>query len=175
MEKIELIDFMDEEDNYKLMYKWCNEPFIYEWFEQRKLSYEEIVSKYKKKLLSGKQHMFLISYNHHIIGYVQMYQYDGEKREGLDNYHHLYEYDLFIGEEKFLSKGLGTKIVHYLNDYIYHNYSCDCLVLRAFKRNNRAIKCYQKNGFVILHEYNDFDTVGHCEQMVMLIKPRSSL
>ena len=55
MEKIELIKFADEINNYKLMYKWCREKFVYEWFEQRTLSLEEIISKYKSKLLTKKQ------------------------------------------------------------------------------------------------------------------------
>ena len=49
MNKIQLIDFTDQEDNYKLMYKWCSQEFVYEWFEQRKLSFNEIVDKYQKK------------------------------------------------------------------------------------------------------------------------------
>lgn len=48
MSKIELIKFDDKNENYELMYKWCDQEFIYEWFEQRKLSLEEIENKYKK-------------------------------------------------------------------------------------------------------------------------------
>ena len=51
---IKLIKFTDKKDNYKLMHKWCSNEFIYEWFEQRKLSYDEIVNKYKKKLSDKK-------------------------------------------------------------------------------------------------------------------------
>ena len=35
--KIGLIEFTDKKDNYELLYKWCSQKFIYEWFEQRKL------------------------------------------------------------------------------------------------------------------------------------------
>ena len=55
----------------------------------------------------------------------------------------------------------------------YIDESDEDLVLRAFKRNIRAIKCYQKNGFIFFREYNDLDTLGKSEQMVMLIKPYS--
>lgn len=53
MSKIDLIEFADKKDNYELMYKWCSQEFIYEWFEQRKLSYKEIENKYKNKLLTN--------------------------------------------------------------------------------------------------------------------------
>ena len=56
MSKIDLIEFTNKKDNYELMYKWCSQEFIYEWFEQRKLSPNEIEEKYKTKLLNKKQH-----------------------------------------------------------------------------------------------------------------------
>ena len=48
MSEMGLTRFTDKKDSYELMYKWCSQEFIYEWFEQRKLSYEEIENKYKK-------------------------------------------------------------------------------------------------------------------------------
>ena len=83
MSKIDLIEFTDKKDNYKLMYKWCSQEFIYEWFEQRKLSYEEIENKYKNKLLANQQQLFFINYNDNKIGFVQIYKYD-------DNYLTIY-------------------------------------------------------------------------------------
>ena len=60
MNKIDLIEFTDKKENYELMYKWCSQKFIYKWFEQRKLSYEEIENKYKNKILSNQQQLFFI-------------------------------------------------------------------------------------------------------------------
>ena len=65
----------------------------------------------------------------------------------MNNYDSIFEYDIFIGESEYISKGLGTQIVNYVNDYIYNNYLCDCIVLRPFDRNKRAIRCYEKCGF----------------------------
>ena len=57
--RIDLIEFTDRKGNYELMYKWCSQKFIYEWFEQRKLSLEEIENKYNNKLLANHQQLFL--------------------------------------------------------------------------------------------------------------------
>lgn len=170
MEKIELIDFKQLNNNYDLMYKWCNQEFIYEWFEQKKLSKEEIINKYKNKLESGKQNLFIINFNDIPIGYTQIYKYDDTIFKGLEEYNNIYEFDTFIGEEDYLSKGIGTKIVNYICEYIYKNYNADCIVLRPFKRNIRAIKCYEKNIFRTIHEYDSTDTVGNKEKVVVLIK-----
>jgi len=169
MSEIDLTRFTDKKDSYELMYKWCSQEFIYEWFEQRKLSYEEIENKYKNKLLANQQQLFFINYNDNKIGFVQIYKYDDTKSEALIKYDNIYEYDIFIGESEYLSKGLGAKIVNYINNYIYENYLCDCIVLRPFKRNERAVKCYEKCDFEIVGEYVGSDTLGNKEKMIVLL------
>ena len=72
MEDIKLIAFKDEKASYDLMNKWCSEEYVYEWFEQRKLSYSEIKEKYQKKLLENKQKLF---FNYHQITYQDHRQY----------------------------------------------------------------------------------------------------
>ena len=169
MSKIDLIEFTDKKDSYELMYKWCSQEFIYEWFEQRKLSYEEIENKYKNKLLANQQQLFFINYNDNKIGFVQIYKYDDKKSESFKNYDRIYEYDIFIGESEYLSRGIGTQIIKYVNNYIYEKYLCDCIVLRPFKRNERAVKCYEKCDFEIVDEYVGTDTLGNKEKMIVLL------
>lgn len=169
MSKIDLIEFTDKKDSYELMYKWCSQEFIYEWFEQRKLSYEEIENKYKNKLLANQQQLFFINYNDNKIGFVQIYKYDDKKSESFKKYDSIYEYDIFIGESEYLSRGIGTQIIKYVNNYIYEKYLCDCIVLRPFKRNERAVKCYEKCGFEIVDEYVGSDTLGNKEKMIVLL------
>ena len=89
---------------------------------------------------------------------VQIYKYD-------DN---TYEYDLFIGEENYLNKGIGTIIVNKVNNYIYDKYKAKSIILRPFKRNIRAIKCYEKCGFKYISEYLGKDTLGNPEVIVVL-------
>lgn len=169
MKRIDLIEFTDKKDNYELMYKWCSQEFIYEWSEQRQLSREEIENKYRNKLLANHQRLFFINYNDNKIGFVQIYKYDDKKSEALMKYDSIYEYDIFIGESKYLSRGLGSKIVNYINNYIYENYLCDCIVLRPFKRNERAVRCYKKCRFEIVDEYLGTDTLGNKEKVIVLL------
>lgn len=169
MDKIKLVNFSDEDAVYKLLYKWCSNKFVYEWFEQRILSYDEIVKKYKNKLLGGKQKLFLISFNNNLIGLVQIYKYNDLMFDGLKEYENIFEYDIFIGDSKYLRRGIGTKVVDIVNNLIYDNYSADCIVLRPFKRNTSSIKCYQKNNFHIINEYDGKDTLGNNERIVVLI------
>jgi uncharacterized protein YhfF len=155
---------VDNEKEYKLIYKWCSKKEVYEWFEQRILSYEEIVNKYKEKI--KKQEVFIIEYNNISIGLIQIYKYDGN----IDNYSNIYEYDLFIGEEKYLNKGIGKKIINQINEYIFFIKHADLIVLRPFKRNERAINCYKKCGFKFLYDYDDVDTLGNLEIISVYVK-----
>ncbi len=161
MEKIELIKFVDDENNYKLMHKWCSNDFVYEWFEQRVLSFDEIKNKYKNKLMSGEQDMYIMICDDTPIGYVQIYKNDDS-----------YEYDLFIGEEDYLHRGIGSRVVKMINDLIYEKYKVDHIVLRPFKRNVGAVNCYKKNGFEIIDEYEDEDTLGNKEIYLLMINKK---
>ena len=172
MLKIELIEFIDTKENYILMHKWCSNKFVYEWFEQRILSYDEIVNKYKTKLKDNKQKLYFIKYGNKPIGFIQIYKYNDTIYDYLKKYTNIYEYDIFIGEENYLSKGLGTKIITSVNNLIYNKYLADCILLRPFKRNIRAIKCYQKNNFKLVAQYDGIDSIGNKEEIVVLIQDK---
>lgn len=169
MNKIELIDFTDTNDTYKLLHKWCSEKNVYEWFEQRVLSNDEIIEKYKNKLLEGKQKLLLISYDGKLIGLIQLYKYDDSIFNELKKYKNIYEYDIFIGDSNYLHRGIGTKVINIVNKLIYDKYLADCIILRPFKRNISAIKCYEKNGFKVVKEYDEKDTIGNNEKIIVLI------
>lgn len=157
---------------FKQLHKWCSQEFVYEWFEQRVLSYEEIVTKYTNKLNEGKQEPLIIKCDGKDIGYAQIYKYD--YKIDIKNHKNLYEYDLFIGEEKYLSKGIGTVIVNLINNMIYSKYNADGIILRPFKRNIRAIKCYEKCNYKIIDEYEGTDTLGNPEIITVLLNEKST-
>lgn len=170
---INLIKFKDITENYMLLHHWCSQEFIYTWFEQRILSYDEIVNKYKNKLQEEKQDLYIIRNNDIKIGLVQIYQYKENKFKQLNNYNNIYEYDLFIGNKEYINKGLGVNIINLINEKIYYEYNADAIILRPFKRNIRAIKCYQKAKFKNICEYIDKDTLGHKEEIVVLLNVKA--
>ncbi len=158
----------DSEEDYLKLYNWCQNDYVYEWFEQRILSYDEIVNKYKSKLENRKQDIFIIRLNNEDIGLVQIYKYDNDINIDL-KYKNIYEYDLFIGEENYIGKGLGKSIILNINKMIYENYKVDAIILRPFKRNIRAIKCYLKCGFTEIFKYHSTDTLGNKEDVLVLL------
>ena len=159
--------------DFKLLYNWCKKEYIYEWFEQRELSFEEIVSKYQRKLTTNKQDLFIIICDDKEIGFLQIYKFENDiELKAIEDYHNIYEFDIFIGEETCLSKGIGSIIVKQVNDMIYSKYNADAIMLRPFKRNIRAIKCYEKCGYEVIDEYDGLDTLNNPVKITILLNTK---
>lgn len=160
---------LDNEKEYVQLYNWCQNEFVYEWFEQRKLTLEEIHNKYQDKLETKKQELLIIQYEGIDIGLVQIYKYEDTPLDGLRDYKDIYEFDLFIGKEKYLNQGIGTEVIKEITKWIYTNYDADAIVLRPFKKNERAIHCYEKCGYKFLEEQTGKDTLGNTVEIVVLV------
>ena len=160
---IDLIELIDEDENYQLLYKWCSKEYIYLNFEQRKLSFPEIKEKYYKRTLNNSSiNTFLIRYNKVKIGLIQYQSFKNEYgiSKGI-------EIDIFIGEENYLHKGVGSKAINLLiNKLKKENH---VFVMLPLKTNTKAINCYLKVGFKIEKELTLNDTIGN-KQTYFLMK-----
>lgn len=163
----------DTKEDYEKLYNWCKNKSVYEWFEQRILSYDEIVNKYKSKIKKKEQTLYIIKSNNKDIGLIQIYKFKNDINISyLDKYRNICEYDLFIGEEEYLNKGIGKKIFDSINNIIYKKYNAYSIILRPFKRNERAIKCYEKCNFEKVNEYVGTDTLGNKENIIVLVNEK---
>lgn len=158
--------FDNKEETYQEIFEWCQNKTVYEWFEQRKLSYEEIKDKYYKKWSDPNQEVLIIQNDGKDIGLVQIYPFAEDENT--------YEFDLFIGEEEYQSIGLGTEIVNTITNKIFEMNNIDTIIIRPFKRNLRAIGCYTKCGYKKIAEYIGTDTVGNKEDIMVFLKNKNS-
>jgi aminoglycoside 6'-N-acetyltransferase len=172
---IALRELKDSKEDYLLLQKWCSNKNVYEWFEQRILSLDEITKKYKKKLDDKKQKLFIIQLNNKDIGYTQIYKFENDINfKDLNKYKYIYEFDTFIGEEEYLSRGYGTSIIKEITKIIYSNYEANAIILRPFKRNIRAVKCYQKCEYDIIDEYEGKDSLDNKETILILLNKKNT-
>lgn len=163
MSKISIERINNKNIDYNLIYSWCSKEFVYEWFEQRILSLDEIINKYKNKLLNHSQELFYIKYSQKRIGLIQIYESKYKNKS-------VNEFDLYIGEEDYLNKKIGQELISIIMNYIDKNYKNTTTILRPFKRNIRACKCYQNSGFKWLEDYNGFDTLNNPEIISVFTK-----
>lgn len=152
MNKIDFQKLDEKSIDYELLHKWSDQPFVIEWFEQRSLSPQEIKEKYDRKLREGKEQLFYIVYEGKRIGYFQYYP---------DTDPDMVEYDVLIGEEDCIDKGIGTEVVKKINGFIFDKTKTKKIMVRPCKRNKRACRCYEKSGFELIRDYSGHDTLGN--------------
>ena len=127
MNNIEFIKMTINNLDYDLLHKWSEQPFVQVWFEQRSLSKVEIKDKYDNKITSSNETLYYIECNNEKIGYFQYYPYEKDNT--------MIEYDVLIGEENYLDRGIGQEVVKKINELIFHNTEANKIVVRPCKRN----------------------------------------
>ena len=152
----------DKEETYQEIYEWCQNKSVYEWFEQRQLSLEEVKEKYKKKKNDSNITIMIIQKDYLDIGIVQIYPFAEDENT--------YEFDLFIGDENYQSIGIGTEVVNIITEKIFEIDKIDSIILRPFKKNIRAIGCYVKCGYKKIMEYVGSDSLGYKVDIMVFLK-----
>ncbi|WP_264184004.1 acetyltransferase [Bacillus shivajii] len=134
------------------MHEWLNKGSALKWYSKRRKSYDEIYDKYMKKIKGEvKTSPYLILLDGEKIGYIQTYYI-------WDHQHYAYSIsaprnsvgiDLFIGNEAFLYKGYGVRILNeFLLNIINKMDHVSCCIIGPDPNNTAAIRAYERAGFV---------------------------
>lgn len=166
-EDIYLRDIVDNEEEYKRFYNWCLNPSVYKYFEQRLLSYDEVVSKYKRRVGNEEVKTLIIVYKDREIGLVQYEKMDDEDRGRfgilLDD---VVSIDIFIGDSSFYGLGIGTRVVKYIGKYLLSKF--DMVIANVQSTNDSSINMCLKSGFKKLREVDYSDTLGNSTKNTLL-------
>jgi len=152
------------EDHYTFLLKWLVAPHVKAWWDPDiqwtlpliEEKYEDYVKGYKVENDEAKPiSAYIIYADNKAIGYIQLYNaYDFARSEpliGLPS--SLAAFDIFIGEENYLRKGIGSKaIIQFLEEH--GNYYSHIFV-DPDKTNLAAIRTYEKAGFKKVKEKQD--------------------
>ena len=63
----------------------------------------------------------------------------------------VYGMDQFIGEPNYWSKGIGTRYIKLIFEFLKRK-NANAVILDPHKNNPRAIRAYQKSGFRIIED-----------------------
>lgn len=87
----------------------------------------------------------------------------------IDKTHHKAEYGIFIGEKDARSKGYGTAAAKLMVQYCFEELALHRLFLRVYAENERAIRSYEKAGFVKeAHLRDDVFIDGEYKDIVLM-------
>lgn len=150
-----------KESHFPLMLKWLELPHIKKWWDQDIIyNLEKVYEKYAPYVHGYKNEgnvdkpvfAYIINASEVPIGYIQLYNaYDfprGAKLEGLPE--NLGAFDIFIGEEEYLGKNIGSLSLQKFLHQHGNNYSH--IFVDPTRDNIAAIKSYEKAGFIRLEE-----------------------
>lgn len=141
-------------DDFPLMLKWLTDERVLEFYGGRDKKYTlESLKKHYTEESESELYRVIIEYNNTPIGYGQIYRICGELYNEY-NYPEtdeiIYAADQFIGEPEYWSKGIGTRYIKLIFDFLKNERNADAVILDPRKNNIRAIKSYQKAGFRII-------------------------
>jgi len=157
----------DNDEDYKLLYKWYHNEKVYTYFEQRISTYNEIVNKYSKRTsLDSITPVYMILYNNKPVGIIQYTRLSNESKKKYDINDDGYEIDIFIGEEGYYHMGIGSRAIQMLISILGDN---NVFVMVPEINNTNAIKCYQKVGFVKTIIIDEEDTIGVMKNKLVMI------
>ena len=133
---------MTAEDTDNIV-KWRNSDEVRNRFIYQKLFTKESHENWVKTMIETNKVVQMIIVEEETdraIGSVYVRDIDLEHKKG--------EFGIFIGEPDCLQKGYGTQACELMVEYAFEYLGLHKLMLRVFADNERAIKSYEKAGFV---------------------------
>ena len=125
--------------------KWRNNPRVVNNFLYRGPFTEEIHNNWMKtKVESGEVIQFVIEVQEYgtIIPVGSIYYRDVDLNAGTA------EYGIFIGEDDYIGRGIGSVVASWAVDYAREELNLKTLILRVLIDNLAAIRSYEKAGFI---------------------------
>jgi aminoglycoside 6'-N-acetyltransferase len=155
-DEITICPMKDKMDDYKLLEKWRTNEEVLKFYGGRDYPYflERIIEIYQPRIWGEELlNPCIFSYQDIAIGYLQYYALNDLTELDREMYcleatANVYGIDLFIGEPNYWNRGIGTKVLSVIVDYIFAELPAIKIVIDPDVRNVRAIRCYEKCGFV---------------------------
>ena len=146
-------------DDLPLMHRWLNMPHVNAFYgSPQGCSYEEVFAKYAPRIRSGQPtSCYVITYGDIPVGCIQTYLWRDypDSARLLDLQEEATSLDVFIGEQKYVHRGLGCGILRsFLHTIIFSDASVQSCVITPEARNASAVRAYEKAGFKYLRTIN---------------------
>ncbi len=142
------------EADLPMMHGWLNSTEVARWWDvdgRRYPDWETVVSKWTPLVQGGEPvQCYLILYDEKPIGYIQCALNDDQPahKEAFGVEDGTAGVDVFIGEEDYLHKGLGSSIIgKFLREVVFVIYDVAVCVIDPEPENAIAIRSYEKAGF----------------------------
>jgi len=138
------------EEDTDLILSWRNSDFVRQYYiYQPIITKEEHLNYYHNKCESGDIIQFIMSNKEDNTPFGCIYLKDVKDENNKA------EYGVFIGDESYIGKGLGTEACMRITQFAFEELKLHKVYLRVIADNERAIKSYQKTGYRIEGNFED--------------------
>ncbi len=160
------------ESDLPMIMDWLSRPHIREWWGEAP-SHEEVREEFLPIIAGNPDHQGFIAYKDgRPLGYIQWYVATAFHNEGwwLDEQDPgVRGIDQYLADPDNLGKGQGTEMIRNFIAHIFEDPSVSRVQTDPSPENARAIRCYEKAGFVASHEA---DTPGGRSLIMYCERPR---
>jgi aminoglycoside 6'-N-acetyltransferase len=157
--------------DYALMVRWQNAPHVREWwdYDEPPMTLEQAILDYRDLTRTGASTTAcVIEYEGSPVGYVQFYPWCEDAASavemGFEPEPGWWGLDILIGELHLTGRGLGTRTVALVSKYLETTHNAAAIALTTAVENHRAIRAYEKAGF--LRRMRALDTDTKCGERV---------
>jgi aminoglycoside 6'-N-acetyltransferase len=155
----------DEDEEFERMVRWRNSPHVREWWDpdDPPMTLERARAEHRPGTEDASESC-VIELDGLPIGYVQFYPWDDEPEAidviGVPAIPGAWGLDIFLGEPDVIGRGIGTRAVDLVCGYLFRASGATAVMIVAAVDNARALRAYEKAGFVRRARVLDTDTRG---------------
>lgn len=138
------------EEDAVLLVKWLSDEKVLEYYEGRDNPHDAALVKKHYYERQDELTPCMIEFNKIPIGYLQYYSLSRQEQEqyGYNDDRKTYGMDQFIGETDYWNRGIGTDLIKATIKHLVETEQVDRIVMDPQTWNHRAIKVYEKCGFI---------------------------
>ena len=155
----------DADDDYDLLVVWRNRPHVRRRWDPDlpALTLASAKKEYRADTTpDALTFACIIELDGAPIGFIQFYKWASYAKEatevGIPFDDATYSLDVFIGDPNLIGKGVGTRVVTLMSDYLIDELGASAVSLTTDLDNHAAQRCYEKAGFKKIKEVLDTDT-----------------
>ena len=140
-----------ERHDKHLLVKWLSDNQVLKYYEGRNNPHDENMVDEAFYSEDISETRCIIEYSQIPIGYIQFYPVKKEECEeyGYANFEGtIFGTDQFIGETKYWGQGIGKVLMKSMINFLIEYKGAHKIILDPQTWNERAIKCYEKSGFI---------------------------
>jgi len=138
------------ESDLPLLHDWLGRPHVVEWWGDVPSLDEVKVQCHPTALAEEAISAFIAMHDDRPVGFAQVYVamgsgegwWEGESDPGVRGL------DLFLADGSQLGRGLGTQVVRQVVESLFSNPAVTKIQVDPSPDNARAIRCFEKAGFV---------------------------